>query len=218
MIGWIQRLSDRGELILINAICFGGFIGISLLLFALHPRALPMTTFRAARLVITEMLLGAAAIAILRARGWRQRRLGLAPSWSYTFAGVALFLTWMFAWTILARALCTIPLFAAVLTSAPRMTNAGWWPAVLLVVLINPVYEETFVAAYNIQATTRYGPGFAIATSTIVRVLYHLYQGPSAVISIGFFGAVAAAVYWRWRSAWPLIVMHAITDALALLR
>jgi hypothetical protein len=216
--GPVRRLTDVGELILINALCFGPFTAISLFFFVHRPPAYALTTFRAMRLVVSELLLGAAAVVVLRGRGWRLRRLGLMPNWSYTFAGIALYLGRILTWSILARALRTVPFFAAVFAMTPHMSSAARWPAALLLAIINPIYEEAFVAAYDIQAMSRYGAGAAIATSTAIRVLYHLYQGPSAVISVGFYGLIAAAVYWRWRSAWPLIVMHTIADAVAVFR
>lgn len=92
------------------------------------------------------------------------------------------------------------------------------WQLLLLVAIINPLYEETFVAAYNIQALHHRGPELAIGISTAIRVSYHLCQGPSAIFPIGLFGVICGAVYWRWRTAWPLVVMHAIADAFAFAR
>jgi hypothetical protein len=39
-----------------------------------------------------------------------------------------------------------------------------------------------------------------------------------AIFSIGLFGVICGAVYWRWRTAWPLVVMHAIADLFAFAR
>jgi hypothetical protein len=215
---WIRGLSDRGELILINVICFGWPIVGALMWFAIRPRVVVMTTWRAAELIALELFSAVAAGAVLRIRGWRLRRLGLTPSFSQTIAGVAYYYFYVMAWLLLGRALYAIPPIAAAFDSTPRVTHTAPWPLLLAIVIINPLYEAAFVLAYNIEALSHRGAAFAITTSTAIRVAYNLYQGPSAIFSIGLFGLLAAAVYWRWRSAWPVIVMHAIADAIAVAR
>jgi uncharacterized protein len=215
---WIRGLSDRGELILVNAICHGWGIVGALIWLVIRPRTMALGTLRALELIALELFSATAAVAVLHVRGWRIRRLGLTPTLSYTLAGVALYLGFMVAWGMVRRALYTIPLFAEMFNATPGMTHTAPWQLLMLVAIVNPLYEEAFVAAYNIEALHHRGPELAIGISIAIRVAYHLYQGPSANFSIGLFGVVCGAVYWRWRTAWPLVVMHAIADAFAFAR
>jgi membrane protease YdiL (CAAX protease family) len=50
-----------------------------------------------------------------------------------------------------------------------------------------------------------------------LRFAYHLYQGPLASISILPLGFVFAAMFWRWRNIWPLVVAHTIANVVSLL-
>src|SRR5436190_16924205 len=162
MTAWIRGLSDRGELILINAICHGWAIFAALMWLAIGPRVMDLGTSRALELIGLEVFSAMAAVAVLRIRGWRLGRLGLTPTVRYTLAGGALYLGFMVAWGIVWRALYTIPLFAEIFRSTPSMIHTAPWPLLLLVAIINPLYEETFVAAYNLQALQHRGPEFAI--------------------------------------------------------
>jgi len=218
MTAWIRGLSDRGELILINAICHGWAIFGALMWLAIGPRVMDLGTSRALELIALEVFSAMAAVAVLRIRGWRFGRLGLTPTVRYTLAGGALYLGYMVAWAIVWRALTAIPLFAEMFNSRPHITHTAPRPLLLIIAVVNPLYEEAFVAAYNIQAMQHRGPELAIGISTAIRVSYHLYQGPSAILPVGLFGVICGAVYWRWRTAWPLVVMHAIADGFAFAR
>ena len=83
--------------------------------------------------------------------------------------------------------------------------------------VINPIFEELIVVAYVIQAIEKkHGVTFAIGASVFIRLLYHLYQGPAAVVAILPMGVLFAVVYWRWRALWPLVVAHGLADLIAL--
>ena len=96
----------------------------------------------------------------------------------------------------------------------------GAEPALWLFVvacIVNPLFEELFVSAYVIESLSRrFGPNVAIHASTLIRMLYHLYQGPFAFVWCGIYGLLAAHVYARWRCLWPLVVAHAMHDAVGL--
>ena len=87
---------------------------------------------------------------------------------------------------------------------------------VLVTSVVNGVYEELFVAGYVITAMTPVrGMWTANNVSTGIRLLYHLYQGPVALLSIIPLGVLFAAVYWRTRTLWPLLVAHTLANFLA---
>jgi len=82
--------------------------------------------------------------------------------------------------------------------------------------VVNPIFEETFVVGYVFAAWQGASRWTAINISAAVRLTYHLYQGPIAVISILPLGIFFA---W-WLSSrgrlWPLILAHAGLDFIGL--
>ena len=82
---------------------------------------------------------------------------------------------------------------------------------VFLVSVVNGIFEELFVAGYIITALREArGMWIAINVSTVVRLLYHLYQGPLGVLTIVPMGLLYGYVYARTRQLWPLIVAHVL--------
>ena len=86
------------------------------------------------------------------------------------------------------------------------------WPVLIALTLVNPLYDELFLVAYNVEAAKGHGAAFAITLSAAVRLLCHVEQGPIASVTILPLGLIFALVYWRWRAVWPLIVAHAVMD------
>ncbi len=97
-----------------------------------------------------------------------------------------------------------IPLFIAYIVL--------YWATALTIALAFPkaasVHAFKFVMAAHPAA-------MLLSASTLLRFLYHLYQGPLASISILPLGLLFGLVYWRWRNLWPLIVAHTITNILS---
>ena len=56
----------------------------------------------------------------------------------------------------------------------------------------------------------------AVNVSTVVRLLYHVYQGPIGVITIVPMGLLFGFVYARTRQLWPLIFAHVLIDIIGL--
>ena len=57
----------------------------------------------------------------------------------------------------------------------------------------------------------------AIGVSALIRMTYHLYQGPLGAITVMTFGLLLTGFYWRYRTLWPVISAHIITDFAALI-
>ena len=88
---------------------------------------------------------------------------------------------------------------------------------VFIVSTVNGIFEELFVAGYIITALREVrGVWTAINVSTVVRLLYHLYQGPIGVITIIPMGLLYGYVYARTRLLWPLIFAHVLIDIIGL--
>jgi len=61
----------------------------------------------------------------------------------------------------------------------------------------------------------RFGLVTAMNVSIAVRLVYHLYQGPMAVIPIAIFGVVVTFAYVRFGRLWPVVVAHGLLDFVA---
>jgi membrane protease YdiL (CAAX protease family) len=94
--------------------------------------------------------------------------------------------------------------------------NAGVLFVVL--VLINPFFEELLVRAYLITEVERIkDTRTAIVVSIVLQSSYHLYQGiPSALGLAGCF-TLFSVYFVRTRRALPLILAHLYLDVVALL-
>jgi membrane protease YdiL (CAAX protease family) len=216
----VTRWSRKTEFIVVLGTAFGWFSFASLWsLFAPPSGAELAANDGWLGLLIFELMLLAPLIWLLHRRGWTAARVGLTPSWPDTAIGVGLM--------ILAYGVYVI-LFAAVWTIVDASAPVGEWesPAtapidlttILAVSAVNGLFEELFVCGYLITVV-KDARGFwpAINASTALRLLYHMYQGTAAIVSILPLGLIFGYWYARTGRLWPLVVAHVIFDVLALL-
>jgi membrane protease YdiL (CAAX protease family) len=94
-----------------------------------------------------------------------------------------------------------------------------WWriPVLLLVALANGWAEEVIVVGFLVTRLRqlRVSPVLAVILSSVLRGLYHLYQGFGAGLGNLAMGLVFGYVYVRTGRLWPLIVAHALIDSVA---
>ena len=88
--------------------------------------------------------------------------------------------------------------------------------AVLLISIINPVFEEVLETGYFIHSLQRFGMWPAVLASAVFRGLFHLQFGINTALSVFVMGVVFGFTYWRWRQLWPLVFAHSLMDLLAL--
>jgi membrane protease YdiL (CAAX protease family) len=210
----LRRLSPRGEWILINLICFGPFAAESIALMLRRQHTFVYDDARLLKIVGVEIVCGLLAWGVLRARGWKFSDFELRPSFLQAMGGMLL----LIVANVTTAFLYSLSWAATGVDTAKVTTyetHTTWLP-VLLLVLVNPLYEELFEVAYNLKATEGNGAAFAITFSSGVRFVCHLYQGPIAAVTILPLGIVFALVYWRWRKLWPLVVAHGAADLIGL--
>ncbi len=89
----------------------------------------------------------------------------------------------------------------------------------LLLVLVTPFFEELIVRAYTIsELSSLTGSGImAIASSVVLQVLYHLYQGVPAVLGLVALFLVFSLYYYKTQRVMPIILAHLYFDVVALL-
>jgi membrane protease YdiL (CAAX protease family) len=210
----LRRLPPSAELAVINLICFGPFAALSLAGVFRRDTLLIYDDRRLYTIVAIEIVCGTLAALVLHARGWKVSDFGLRINMPLTIAGMILF--------IVANVLIAgfYQLFTAATGTDPAAATTpvarASWPALLVLLAIDPLYEETFEVGYNLRAGERYGAPFAISLSATIRLICHLYQGPIAPVTILPLGIIFAAVYWRWRRVWPLAVAHGMAGYFAM--
>ena len=155
----------------------------------------------------------------LRIRGWTLEKFGLSFSWRGTVAGVVL-LAITYGLAVGAEYIAQIVFdydLEAAAARAPKVDPALSMQLVFLVSVVNGIFEELFVAGYIITAlVARRGMWMAINVSVVVRLLYHLYQGPIGIMTVVPMGLLYGYVYSRTRQLWPLMVAHVILDVVGL--
>lgn len=165
--------------------------------------------------VIVECLAFPAALAFLWGQGWRAKDLGIDITWLNSFAGVLLFGFSILVNLILWEAIGHLVGGKEFLKQFSQAISVSL-PLVLLLSVLNGIFEEFFLCRYLVEAFAKYGPAVAVGVSAFVRIMYHLYQGPLGAVLVLAFGIVVTAFYWRFRQVWPSMLAHILADVAAL--
>lgn len=214
----LRRLPASAEFAVVITLCFGYFIWQTLEALAIHSvGAHPVfSDGDALRMIEYELIAYPLALAILATRGWRISSFDLSPTLVFSAVGILLFALYDGVY------LTALSLNAALSGSGtilqPHHLHTQVSPAVAVVVaVINPLFKELVVVGYVVRSFENVrGPLFAILASALLRTLYHLDQGMIAAATVLLLGVVFAWVYWRWRTLWPLVLAHGLTDYLSL--
>lgn len=213
----VRAMSPRIEFAVVVLIAFGYFmLGSVLSLLGPEGVAAGMDERDLRFLVGYELIALWLLTVFLFARGWRLEQLGLRVAASDLPLGLALALG---AYIVFLPIWVVANLFMPGLAGqSDALVEVGLTPAtVVLVSLLNPVFEEVFVCAYVISAVReRRGIVFAVNLSVALRLSYHLYQGAVGVVGIVPLGLVFGYWYARTGRLWPVIVAHAVFDFVAL--
>lgn len=200
----------------IVVLCFGWFIVSSLQSLAAWQAGASARVFSdhtLASVVVTELIFGAVAIAVLQARGYPLRALYPRPSWSGAFLGAGLYL----GATALARLAMELAPHPARMPVEEMAAQAQVsLPVIMLVSVVNGAYEEVFLLGYLMRGLRRYGASTALGITLLVRLLYHMYQGPVGALGVTLFGAVIGIYYQRTGRLFPVVASHVIADAIGL--
>ena len=167
--------------------------------------------------VFYQLLLLPGLAAVLYIGGWKRGDFPLGVTWRATLLG-AVIAAGMYAadWGLTYYLQAAFPSLRSAfdLIDSYKPSSPPSAGAILLVCLVNPAFEEIFVAGYVVRALReRFGERIAIGVSTAIRACYHLYQGLVLLPYHAAYGIVQACVYVKYGRLWPLIVSHIILDA-----
>jgi membrane protease YdiL (CAAX protease family) len=171
--------------------------------------------------VLYELLAAPFLAAILYVGGWRWKDFPLGATLGATLLGAVsaagVYLAdWMLTEILKALFPALRSIFAA--WDEYRPSDPASLGAIVLLSIVNPVFEEVIVCGYVITALRkRFGDTAAANVSVVIRASYHLYQGLAMLPFHLAYGLLQAYTYLRLGRLWPLIVSHAILDFVAML-
>lgn len=197
------------EALIVSAICFGLFIVWSTqAVLDGFPEA-KFTDSGNLWMVLVEAVLAGSALLYLRARNFDIRLLSLRPNVTGTLLGLVLFAA---AW--LAGAIATTPFTS--LGGHVQMTELSFSDvsiaSTVIFAMVNGAFEEVFLLGVLMRGLRAYGLSIAIGLPLLVRLLYHLYQGPLGAVWIFAFGLTFALFYVRSSRLWPAVFAHTLGD------
>lgn len=206
-------------------ICFGWFIlGSIESVLALHAARAPGSAQTLAssasafsdsaffRLIMIETVLATCALAYLRVRGYKLTQLVPLPSGKGCLVGMLLYAI------SIAISVPLIGLFGADQPSTAQpiqdmvsKATISFLPLVCMSI-VNGLYEEVFLIGFLQRGLQELGASFAIGAALLVRLLYHLYQGPVGITYVLGFGLVVG-MYFAWKKTlWPIVYAHIFAD------
>lgn len=101
----------------------------------------------------------------------------------------------------------------------PSSLQDTWWriPILIAAAFANGFAEEVVVVGYLITRLRQLGLSEpkAIAATSLLRALYHLYQGFGAGLGNLVMGLIFGYAWCRTGRLWPLIIAHGLIDSVA---
>ena len=211
-----RTTTTPAEAAMIVAICFGWAIYSSVwAVLAGFPTGGQgaSATFSDASLisiVVVELIVGGAALLLLHARRYAVATLVPTPTLKESLLGVGLYLAASVAGGVLASP------FTVRVDDEPiaqMMSQASLsLPVLLLMAMVNGTFEEVFVLGFLQRGLMERGPSVAVGVALLVRLLYHLYQGPMGAVWVTGFGLVFGLFYLRTGRLWPAVFAHMLGD------
>lgn len=197
------------EATLIVIVAFGWSIWYSLQAVVNDFPATAFTDQNTLGLIGFELLCGALCLTGLLLRGYAVASLWPRPSLQGVVQGVALY--------GVAVAACWIVVLPfswggdQPIDDIMRQSQVSM-PVVFMFAVVNGTYEEIFLLGFLLRGLRGHGLFMAMGISLLVRVLYHLYQGPIGALSILVFGLVLGLYYVKTNKLFPVVAAHILGD------
>jgi uncharacterized protein len=216
---WVENIPFALEFPIVMLCAFGYSFVAVFQIFLAQPDVFVFTGETARSILMLESIVLLILGWFLRLRGWTLARLGLVPTWRSTLMGIVLM---PIAYIVYALIFVILPLLVPVVQTLSQIKSISisgveLWQ-VILISLLNPIFEEVFVCGYAIQWLKRYNHvAIAVVISTMIRAAYHLYQPIPSAIGIGGIGLIFGFFYARTNRLWAVVVAHVIFDLWGLL-
>lgn len=199
-----------GEAAVVSTICFGCFTLWSIqAVLAGFPTA-EFSDSGNGWLIATEVVLGAAALLFLKARGFDIGSLYPRPTWRDSALGIGLYLA-----ILLAGSLPMSLLEGATADTGGSLADVSFraaLPSVIAMAMVNGAFEEIFLLGVLVRGLRGFGLSVALGVPLLVRLMYHLYQGPGGLVWIAIFGLVLSLSYLACGRLWPAVFAHMLAD------
>lgn len=203
--------NSTADIMIVTALCFGWFILVSLQAVASGFPSQPFTDAALFEIIACELVFAAAALGYLHLRGHDLAHFIPSPTVTGSLSGAGLFVAASLASWALTFAFWDSGAHSQPIDDMVAGATISFAP-LIGVSLVNGLYEETFLVGYLQRALEGSGAAFAIGVTLLVRLLYHLYQGPVGALSVMAFGLVLSLFYLYTKRLWPLVFAHVLAD------
>ena len=195
--------------------------------YLFHPEG-PLDRYRTQLGVVVALIAELTSLLVLwfvlteHKHTWRE--IGWQPRWMDLPHGIALIVA-----SRVAARLVTLIVQASFLRHTghylqPRsvhgVTGAGISLFTIIFVFVNPLFEELIVRGYTMSEVMALGGSrnFAIFTSVLLQMSYHVYQGLLRAVGLAAVFLVFSIYFSRERRIIPVVIAHFWSDAQALIR
>jgi CAAX protease family protein len=216
----VMRITPKIELLIILIIGFGFPIYTSTyssLMLSTEPNQSWLYKFTSNDFYYTILYEAIALLIIicfLKLRGWSLNDFNLG--FTYRLIFVALLL--VFISNVLKIIIYTIAeLFIIetdISTKHIQYNLDANWISILLILIINSLYEEIILIGYLFKRLEKYNPIIIIGLSLLIRESYHSYQGLQGMLLIIPLGLVYGYYYYKYKKLWPIVLGHAFNNLL----
>ncbi|GAA6143682.1 hypothetical protein NBRC116584_35000 [Hydrogenophaga sp. 5NK40-0174] len=195
-----------------TGLAFGLFILTSSIALVAGLPELKLSDAAAVQTVLFQLALGAGTVAYLYKSGFDMQSLVPRPDTSGSVLGVVI----GGAGFALLTGLATI--LDAMLPghSAPVSAQGMSLVAIVVLSVVNAMYEEIFLLGALLRGLRGHGLQVAIGVPLLIRASYHTYQGFTGMLTVSLFGLLLSLVFIRTQRLWPVVLAHAVVDVVAL--
>lgn len=215
----LSKIPDWLEIIIVLTICFGMSIYGSIASFTSSKPAAEINfdDSKLISLVVFELFISGICIIFLWLRDYKiWEKLSFEITFIDSLLSLSVLILSYLAYAITFAAVFSI--FGAENISSPAIRNSAHLFSIVILSLINPLFEEVFVVGYFFDKMKSQNVWLIILASALLRTSYHLYQGWLGIISILPIGLIFAFVYSRRRNLWILYLAHALMDLIGLMQ
>jgi membrane protease YdiL (CAAX protease family) len=192
----------------VSGICFGLYIAWSSQAVLLGFPEAKFSESSNTWMILVEVILSLAALSYLYVRRFDISSLYQHPSLRGSLGGLALFVADWFVGAI------AVAPFGN--DQKPQIVEFSYTGisllSTVLFAMVNGAFEEVFLLGVLVRGLRGFGLSVAIGIPLLVRVLYHLYQGPLGAVWVLAFGVTFSLAYLRYQQLWPPVLAHILWD------